>query len=273
MKNQKNKIAIIGYGNIGSAIANGLIKSGQYGIQDLVITKRKNKDLNELSENGYNATIDNKYAVKECDTIILAVTPQQLNVVLDDIKNEIDAQKHIIMSVVSGATIQQIKNHLHSDVQVARVMPNTAIAIQESMTCICGEDSDGNAVELAKNIFDSVGKTIHINEELMGAATALCACGTAFFLRSVRAASQGGIEIGFHSHEALIMAAQTAKGAASMLLKEGKHPEREIDKVTTPQGITISGLNQMEHNGFSSSMIKGIVTAAKKADKIYSNGD
>ena len=152
-------------------------------------------------------------------------------------------------------------------------MPNTAIAIRESMTCICADEQDQESVELAKSIFDSVGKTIQINEELMGAATALCACGTAFFLRAVRAASQGGIEIGFHSHEALIMAAQTAKGAASMLLKEGKHPEREIDKVTTPQGITISGLNQMEHNGFSSSMIKGIVTASEKAEKIYSNNN
>jgi len=152
-------------------------------------------------------------------------------------------------------------------------MPNTAIAIKESMTCICAEEKDHSAVDLSKDIFDSVGKTIQINEDLMGAATALCACGTAFFLRAVRAASQGGIEIGFHSHEALVMAAQTAKGAASMLLKEGKHPEREIDKVTTPQGITISGLNQMEHNGFSSSMIKGIVTASEKADKIYSDND
>jgi pyrroline-5-carboxylate reductase len=192
---------------------------------------------------------------------------------MEEIKTVLNPEVHKILSVVSGASIKQIKNHIGMDLPVVRVMPNTAIAIQESMTCICAEEKDNEAVELAKEIFNSVGKTIQINEELMGAATALCACGTAFFLRAVRAASQGGIEIGFHSHEALIMAAQTAKGAASMLLKEGKHPEREIDKVTTPQGITISGLNQMEHNGFSSSMIKGIVTAAEKADKIYSNND
>ena len=273
MSGSEYKICILGCGNIGSAIAYGLVKSERYKKDEIILTRRREKDLDQFKEHGFIATTDNKKAVENSKTIILAVTPQQLNLIIDDIKNVIDAGKHEVLSVVSGATIQQIKDHFGVNVPVVRVMPNTAIAIQESMTCICAGDNDSDLVDTAKEIFDSVGKTIQINEELMGAATALCACGTAFFLRSVRAASQGGIEIGFHSHEALIMAAQTAKGAASMLLKEGKHPEREIDKVTTPQGITISGLNQMEHNGFSSSLIKGIVTAAEKADKIYSNND
>jgi pyrroline-5-carboxylate reductase len=102
----------------------------------------------------------------------------------------------------------------------------------------------------------------------MTPATALCACGVAFFLRSIRAASQGGIEIGFHWDDALLMAAQTAKGAAELLLQSKTHPESEIDKVTTPRGVTISGLNEMEHQGFSSAMIKGIVTSAQKAEKL-----
>lgn len=267
------KISIIGCGNIGSAIANGLVKSNNYKHSEIILTRRRGKDLKPFVEMGFVGLTDNKKAVNDSEIVILAVTPQQLNVVFEDIKTVLDPAKHIIMSVVSGASIKQIKEHLELDLPVVRVMPNTAIAIQESMTCICADNIDNEYAELAIKIFDSVGKTIQINEELMGAATALCACGTAFFLRAVRAASQGGIEIGFHSHEALIMAAQTAKGAASMLLKEGKHPEREIDKVTTPQGITISGLNQMEHNGFSSSMIKGIVTASEKAEKIYSNND
>lgn len=267
------KISIIGCGNIGSAIANGLVKSNNYKHSEIILTRRRNKDLSPFIEKGFVGLTDNKKAVSESEIVILAVTPQQLNVVFEDIKTVLERDKHIVMSVVSGASIKQIKEHLELDLPVVRVMPNTAIAIQESMTCICADKKDNEYAELAIKIFDSVGKTIQINEELMGAATALCACGTAFFLRAVRAASQGGIEIGFHSHEALIMAAQTAKGAASMLLKEGKHPEREIDKVTTPQGITISGLNQMEHNGFSSSMIKGIVTASEKAEKIYSNND
>ena len=273
MKKKHSKISIIGCGNIGSAIAYGLVKSGKYKASDIILTRRRENDLAIFSDEGFIVTTDNKKAINETSIVILAVTPQQLNTVIEDIKSEINPNKHKIMSVVSGASIKQIKDLLGIELPVVRVMPNTAIAIRESMTCICSDSKDQKTVELAKSLFDSVGKTIQINEDLMGAATALCACGTAFFLRAVRAASQGGIEIGFHSHEALIMAAQTAKGASSMLLKEGKHPELEIDKVTTPQGITISGLNQMEHNGFSSSMIKGIVTASEKAAKIYSNND
>lgn len=273
MSIKSKKISIIGCGNIGTAIAYGLVKSKKYEAGEIVLTKRRKNDLLPFSEKGFNTTTDNKVAVLETEIVILAVTPQQLNTVFEDIKSEINPNKHVVMSVASGASIKQIKDHIGNDVPVVRVMPNTAIAIRESMTCICADEKDNESAVLAKSIFEAVGKTIQINEELMGAATALCACGTAFFLRAVRAASQGGIEIGFHSDEALIMAAQTAKGSASMLLKEGKHPEREIDKVTTPQGITISGLNQMEHNGFSSSMIKGIVTAADKASKIYSNND
>jgi pyrroline-5-carboxylate reductase len=267
------KISIVGCGNIGGAIASGIVKSGKYKPSEIILTRRKVGNIAEFADKGFITISDNKKAVSQTNIIILAVTPQQLNIVMEDIKTVLNPSEHKILSVVSGASIKQIKNHIGIDLPVVRVMPNTAIAIQESMTCICAEEKDESAIELAKDIFNSVGKTIQINEELMGAATALCACGTAFFLRAVRAASQGGIEIGFHSHEALVMAAQTAKGAASMLLKEGKHPEREIDKVTTPQGITISGLNQMEHNGFSSSLIKGIVTSAEKADKIYSNNN
>lgn len=270
MENLQKKISIIGCGNIGSAIAKGLVKSN-YGPSNLYLTRRKLSLLDEYSKLGFNITNDNIKAVNDSDIIILAVTPQQLNAAIESIKYSLNPAKHTIISVVSGVSIKQIKKLINIKIPVVRVMPNTAIAIQESMTCICSDADDTQAVELTEKIFQTVGKTIRINEELMGAATALCACGTAFFLRAVRAASQGGIEIGFHANDALIMAAQTAKGAASILLKEGKHPESEIDKVTTPQGITISGLNQMEHNGFSSSLIKGIVTAAEKAQLIYKN--
>ena len=115
-----------------------------------------------------------------------------------------------------------------------------------------------------------IGKTLIINEEQMPSATALGACGVAFFLRAIRAASQGGIEIGFHSDEAFTIAAQTARGAATLLLNNDAHPESEIDRVTTPMGATIAGLNEMEHQGFSSAMIKGITTSTEKVSKLYS---
>ena len=123
------------------------------------------------------------------------------------------------------------------------------------------------------SIFDSVGRTMIIDEEQMIPATALCACGIAFFLRAVRAAAQGGIEIGFHPEEALRMAAQTALGAASLVLQKDRHPEREIDSVTTPRGCTIAGLNEMEHQGFSSAMIRGITNSDRKARSLYSSED
>jgi pyrroline-5-carboxylate reductase len=138
------------------------------------------------------------------------------------------------------------------------------------MTCISADETDHDKLSAAKNIFDQLGKSLVIEESLMVPATALCACGIAFFLRAVRAASQGGIEIGFHAEDALLMAAQTAKGAATLLIEMKDHPESEVDKVTTPMGCTISGLNQMEHNGFSSAMIKGITTSAEKAAILYS---
>jgi pyrroline-5-carboxylate reductase len=146
-------------------------------------------------------------------------------------------------------------------------MPNTAVAICESMTCIAATDEHSESLVVVKKVFDQLGQTLIVKESLIAPATALCGSGMAFFLRAVRAAS-GGTEIGFHAEEAILRAAQTARGAASLTLESEMHPESEIDKVTTPKGITISGLNEMEHRGFSSAMIRAIVRSANKIDKI-----
>jgi pyrroline-5-carboxylate reductase len=268
----KKKIAILGAGNIGSAIAEGLVQSKIISPSNIAVTRKNKRLLKEFTKRGFNAT-NNVEAVKLSDIIILAVTPQKLNELVEEIKVILNSKKHTIISIVSGVSINQIKKHLGLNISVIRVMPNTAIAIQESMTCISANESDKEALKDALKIFDVLGKTIVIEESLMVPATALCACGTAFFLRAIRAASQGGIEIGFHAADALFMAAQTAKGSSAMLLKKGKHPENEVDKVTTPMGCTISGLNQMEHYGFSSSLIKGIITSAEKAGTLYANND
>ncbi|RZK88508.1 MAG: pyrroline-5-carboxylate reductase, partial [Pedobacter sp.] len=162
-----------------------------------------------------------------------------------------------------------VKEKLGINVEVIRAMPNTAIAIGQSMTCIATDNATAENIAEVTKMFETVGSVVKINEDLMTSATALCACGIAFFLRSIRAASQGGVEIGFHADEALKMAVQTAKGAADLLLLNGTHPETEIDKVTSPKGCTIAGLNEMEHNGFSSSLIKGIKLSALKAGNLY----
>jgi len=272
MKINKNKIAILGCGNIGAAIANGLVKSKMYDKGKVYLTRRDLNSLVEFKKNGFKVSA-NKEAVENSDILIVAVTPQQMDNLIAEIKNYVDEKRHLILSVVSGVSIRQIKTKFEKNINVIRVMPNTAIAIQESMTCISGDNKSKEGLKIAEEIFNKLGETVIIKEDLMVPATALCACGVAFFLRAVRAASQGGIEIGFHADQALFMASQTAKGAASLLLKLDTHPESEVDKVTTPKGVTITGLNQMEHNGFSSALIKGIVTSAEKAQNLYSTKD
>lgn len=263
------RIAIIGAGNIGTAIASGLVESGRFLAEDVMLTRRRIHLLDEMKEQGFAVERDNREAVKRSEVIIIGVEPQQIDGVLAEITPELEPGNHIIVSVATGVSIEQISRQIGAGIAVVRAMPNTAIGVRESMTCIASNGMGGSAIEVAQSIFDTVGKTLIIDEERMTAATALGACGIAFFLRAIRAASQGGLEIGFHSQDAFAIAAQTARGAATLLLTTGNHPEQEIDRVTTPRGCTIAGLNQMEHEGFSSAMIKGITVSADKASKLY----
>ncbi len=264
-----SRLTILGAGNIGLAIANGLTQSGKFAAENITLTRRKVNLLDASRKQGFHVTADNCKAVADSDIIIVAVEPQQIDALLKEISPHLLPEKHVLISVVTGAGIEQIGRQIGKPVPVVRAMPNTAISIRESMTCLASNGASQEAVKTAQSVFDTVGKTVIIGEEQMTAATALGACGIAFFLRAIRAASQGGIEIGFHSDDALAIAAQTARGAATLILKMKNHPEYEIDKVTTPRGCTIAGLNQMEHEGFSSAMIKGIVTSAEKADGLY----
>ncbi len=266
------RIAIIGTGNIGGAIANGLIASEQFASGNITLTRRRPGLLHQFTSRGFPVTDNNREAIGNSEIALICVEPQHINGVLDEISPDLDPDKHTVISVVTGVTIRQIVERLGKKIAVVRAMPNTAIAVRESMTCLA---TNGNAttLEIARSIFDTVGKTHVIDEERMIAATALGACGVAFFLRAIRAASQGGIEVGFHAEEALCIAAQTAKGAASLLANVHKHPEFEIDKVTTPRGCTIAGLNRMEHEGFSSAMIRGITVSAAKAAGLYDPDD
>ena len=258
--------AILGAGNIGSAIARGLVRSKEHLPDAFILTRRHRPALDALETHGFQVQTDNRDAVRRADVVVLAVQPQQLNSLLDEIAPEVDASRHALISVVSGADTASILARLGKKVPIVRAMPNVAIAVRQSMTCLAGSPE---ALDRAKDVFDRVGTTLVIDEEQMIPATALCACGVAYFLRAIRAASQGGIEIGFHPEEALAMAAQTALGASALMLDMGRHPEREIDTVTTPRGCTISGLNELEHRGFSSALIKGILISAEKARSLY----
>ncbi|MCB9360804.1 MAG: pyrroline-5-carboxylate reductase [Flavobacteriales bacterium] len=262
------KIAIIGAGNLGTSLVKGLLESKIYAPQHFVLTRRNISKLSKFKEQGCEIATSNIEAIADANVVILAVLPQKVNEILHELKGNIQ-DNQLVISLVSGVKVNNIQKILGSNVPIVRAMPNTAIAIRESMTCIATTHNWKSKLEEVEKLFKHVGETIVINEEQMTSATALCACGIAFFLRAIRAASQGGNEIDFHANEALKMAAQTAKGAASLLIANNSHPEDEIDRVTSPKGCTIAGLNEMEHNGFSSSFIKGITVSAKQAKGLY----
>ena len=262
-----SKLAILGCGNIGSAIAKGLAKSGM-APDNITLTRRKSKSLTELNQAGFQTTADNVSAVQNSEIILLSVGPSQLMDLLDEISQSL-SENHLLISIVSGVSISEIQAKVGKEIPIIRAMPNTAAALCESMTCLSSLPQITQGLKTAQSLFENVGKTLVIDETQMASATALCACGVAFFLRAIRAASQGGIEIGFHSDEAFTIAAQTARGAATLLLDNDSHPEAEIDQVTTPMGATIAGLNEMEHQGFSSAMIKGITTSTEKVTRLF----
>lgn len=258
------KIAIIGGGNLGTAIAEGLLKSGFAKPAQIIVTRRTLSRLEELKAKGVNVTSDNALAIRESEVIIVALKPFNVKEVLTELKNSFDPNKHIVISVVTGIFLTDLSSIFDKSIPIFRAMPNTAIAIQESVTCLCSQGASADQSSYVKELFDQLGITIPIDEKLMDAATVLGACGIAYALRFIRAATQGGIEIGFDAKTASLIAAQTVKGAAELLLKGNRHPEEEIDKVTTPKGCTIVGLNEMEHCGFSSSLIRGIGASYNK---------
>jgi pyrroline-5-carboxylate reductase len=261
------KIAIIGGGNLGKAIAEGLVKSGFTLPSHIMVTRRNIESIRYLEEKGILVGNDNAEAVSYADVVILAIKPFQIIDVLTKLKPHLIAGKHMLISVVTGVTIDDIQAVTGPSMSIVRAMPNTAIAIQESMTCICTRNVDEGHEAYIHSLFTQLGRVVTIDEKLMDAATVLGACGIAYALRFIRANIQGGIEIGFDAATATLIAAQTVKGASELLIQTGNHPEQEIDKVTTPKGCTIAGLNEMEHQGFSSSLIKGIAASFHKIAK------
>jgi pyrroline-5-carboxylate reductase len=264
MKNLK--ITILGGGNLGTSLAKGFIGSKQFEYNDIIITEKRESRINHLKSLGFNVTENNQEAISQSQIIIMSVKPQQFASLAEEIKNKISS-KQILISTITGVTHKDIEAVL-GKLPLVRIMPNTALEICESMTCISFKNTDNTQESLILSIFEKLGKTLIIPEDMMGAATVVGACGIAFALRFMRAMSQGGIEMGFNSEMSQFITAQTVKGAARLILETNNHPEREIDKVTTPQGITISGLNEMEHQGLSSAVIKGLITSFIKLENL-----
>ena len=256
------KVAIIGAGNLGLSIAKGILHSN--GATTMYLTKRNTENIKDFEKYG-NVTVssDNRQAVRESDVLIFAVQPGHFAKILEDVKDLL-SENHIIISTITGFSISKMETLLGKDKYIIRSMPNTAISVGKSMTCICANEAGKSRIELAKAIFNRMGHSMEIPEEQMQAATVICASGIAFWMRLIRATTQGAIQLGFDAKEAQELAVHTCDGAAGLLIASGKHPEEEIDKVTTPMGCTIQGLNEMEHQGLSSSLIRGIVASFEK---------
>jgi pyrroline-5-carboxylate reductase len=263
------KITIIGGGNLGTSIAKGLIKSGLFRIDEILLTEKREHRIKILESKGFVVGTNNVKAVEESPMVLICVKPQHILSVLEEIKSPLKEGK-LLMYTVTGTMISTIEKTV-GKIPIIRIMPNTAVEICESMTCVTLANVTTIQEEEVMGILRKLGKTVVIDEELMPAATVLGACGIAFALRFMRAATQGGIEIGFGSEMSQLITAQTIKGATELILENGEHPEREIDKVTTPQGITISGLNEMEHQGFSSALIKGLLASYNKLMSVKTN--
>ncbi|WP_339625215.1 pyrroline-5-carboxylate reductase [uncultured Maribacter sp.] len=256
------KIAIIGAGNLGLSIANGILNSN--GATTMYLTKRDTKSILDFEKhNKVTVTTDNRLAIQNSDILIFAVQPVHFAGILESVKDLLN-ENHVIISTITGFGIDKIEAVIGKDNYIVRSMPNTAISVGKSMTCICSNEKGKKRIDLTKAIFNRMGHSLEIPENQMQAATVICASGVAFWMRLIRATTQGAIQLGFDAQEAQELAMHTCNGAASLLIESGNHPEEEIDRVTTPMGCTITGLNEMEHQGLSSSLIQGIIASYDK---------
>ncbi len=253
-------VHIIGGGNLGASIAIGIAKFTTS--NQVTVTRRNTTNILNLEQLGVVVSKDNKHNIQDADIIILTIKPYQVDTVLAEILPAITNKT--IASAVSGLSIENLQSKIGANHHAVRIMPNIASQFGASATCIAFQESNKEAAQQVVALFEGLGTAPIIDEKLMDAATVLAASGTAFALRYIRASMQAGIEIGFDWQTALAISAQTVKGAAEMLLEEKTHPEQLIDRVTTPQGCTIAGLNEMEMHGFSSSLIRGIKTSLKQ---------
>ncbi|MDR1089976.1 MAG: pyrroline-5-carboxylate reductase [Prevotella sp.] len=253
------KISIIGAGNMGGAIACGLAVGGSIYPKDITVVDHKGKNVERLKAfcGDLNVVIADYSSLSESDIVIVAVKPWMIEDILTTYKSLLNA-KQLVVSVASGITLSQLQGWTSPDQPVFRVMPNTAVSVCQSMTYIASLGASDKQTQQVCAIFAALGKAEQVDEELFPAVTALTSCGIAFAFRYIRAAMEGGIEMGIYPDQAKNAVLQTLRGAIELLEANGTHPEVEIDKVTTAGGITIKGLNEMEHAGFSSAVIKGL---------------
>lgn len=251
------KLSIIGGGAMGGALARGLINTNHVSPKDIIISDPVTSHLTDLQEKGVKIISANKEAAKDADFVVVAVKPWLISEVISDIAPAINIHKSEVCCIVAGIKAADIYNMFKANVpdKLSIAIPNTAMAVAESMTFVV---SVNGKPDIAMTVFGYLGKAMEIEERLLPAATALASCGIAFAMRYVRASCEGGVELGFKASQAKDIVCQTLTGAVALLSNPDSHPEVEIDKVTTPGGITIKGLNAMERFGFTTAVIEGL---------------
>ena len=266
------KITIIGAGNMGGSTAMGLAGYGAVPASDLTVTARHQTSLEKFIARGICATTDNCTAVQDADIVFYAVKPWQMEAVLKETAPVLDYSRQLIVSIAPGISAEQLKDWLRKDgavPSIAYVIPNTAIEIGESMTYISPVTASDAQVSLLKDIFDRVGRTEVVPLEQMLSGTSLASCGIAYAMRYISASAEGGAQLGLDRDGIGRAVCQTVRGAAALVGAKGFDPEHEIDRVTTPNGLTIRGLNAMEEAGFTDAVIKGLtVIKAPRSQRI-----
>lgn len=251
---------------MGGAMADGFIKSGAVKPADISVANPTAQKLEHFALQGASVTTDNKTAAEGADIVIIAVKPWLVEQVVNEFKPVLNYTRQTIITVAAGISGSQFTAWLKKDDAVPQtfiVIPNTAIAVLASMTFIVPVNATADTTAIVKALFDNVGQTMVTDERHLSAGMTLASCGIAYAMRYVRAAAEGGVELGFKADMAKDIVLQTMRGAVELLQANGNHPEAEIDKVCTPGGLTIRGLNEMEHAGFTSAVIRGLKAGVK----------
>ncbi len=255
------KVAIIGGGNMGGAIALGMLRGKLIEAKNISLSDPNESTLDKFRKHSteWQLTASNREAIAGADLIVLAVKPWLMQVIANEIGAFVDYKKQILVSIAAGVDIADIQKMYSEDAVVFRVIPNTAIEVMESVSTITSQGATPEQIELISALFEESGKVFYVeSEKQLNAYMSLSSCGIAYAFRYIRAAMEGGVEMGIYPEEAKKVVMQTLKGAVELLEANDSHPEVEIDKVTTPGGITIQGLNEMEANGFTNAVIKGL---------------
>lgn len=249
----------IGSGAMAEAIIKGVLSANLYNSKEILVSDINENRLVELNKQlGISTTLNNDNVLNKCKVVLLAVKPQHLNNVLGQINNSLPNKEKLIISIVAGIPIKVIEDYL-KDTAIVRVMPNSPALIGQGMAALCkNEFATEQDLKIAENIFNSVGKTEIVEEDLLDAITGLSGSGPAYVYQFIEALADGGVLVGLPRAMAYKLAAQTVLGSAQMVLATGRHPGELKDQVTSPAGTTIQGVKALEKNKFRAAVMEAV---------------